>query len=559
MSNLDQFVSMLSDSDLKALQSGRVELMSTKGLKIVKAMTEQQANPTDGMGSIQKGLAAAGKSYVDVGRAIGQKTGYLSQQDIDNAKALDAPLMDTTAGKVGNFLGTLALAAPTSLIPGANTFTGSALIGAGLGALQPTASNESTKDNMIGGALGGFGGKLAGDLIGKALVGSTGMKNSSASATSRGGEASASANVTGSANVSGSGGGFNYGYVGEDASAGLNTTRKNILDVGRNMGFKATPGQASGSRALQQMEAKLESQPMTSGTFNAIKDHNRVVLNRVAANSIGETADVVDDAVLSKAMDRISNTYKIVADNKPRTINPDEFTNFIGKIESDYEGLLPSSILDHKLVNRLYGLAAKGQATGEQLQNLASQLGKVAKNEMTTANGDRQLGMALFEVKDHVDDLLESGLKGETKKAFADARNQYRHMMLLTQRNNILSGGDVNGNALASLLKQKDKKGYVFGNNNSDLYNAARYAEAFKPTIGDSGTSTRAVMPNGFDFLASMPINVVTKAYTSAPVVTASAQAGNIGKYGVMPKVDPRIAKLMPYVGLLGGATAGSR
>lgn len=347
--------------------------------------------------------------------------------------------------------------------------------------------------------------------------------------------------VSGLATMKATGGGHNFGFVGDDPSAGLNAAKQEAMFKGQDLGFKMTPGQATGSRALQQLEAKLESQPMTSGTFNSIKANNQTALNKIAANAIGENSAVVDSTVLGKASDRLSNVYKMVANDKPRAIDPDSFLNNLAKVESDYEGLLPASLSENPLVKRLMGYAEKGDATGAQLQDLASKLGRAATNNMTSAGGDRQVGMALFDVKNHVDDLLEQGLKGETLNAFKDARKQYRNLMLLTQRQGVLnpSSGDVSGNALASILQSKDRNGFLLGKNQSDLYNAARFAQAFKPIVGDSGTATRMPLQSATDFLLKLPFNVVTKAYTSQPAINLLTKANTLSKNGMTPPIWP--------------------
>lgn len=122
---------------------------------------------TSGMSTTEKVLAGAGKAFADTGRGVGQllrkvmpdkaadAVGLPTQADIDEDKRLDAPLMKTTAGKVGNVGGSVAIALPTVFIPGANTVAGSGVIGATMGALQPVASDESRLKNIaVGGALG---------------------------------------------------------------------------------------------------------------------------------------------------------------------------------------------------------------------------------------------------------------------------------------------------------------------------------------------------------------------------------------------------------------------
>jgi hypothetical protein len=535
---------------------------------VQKNLHNTPAKITDSMSTTERTLAGIGKGMTDIvrgaGQGIGEATvkddflrrvqpkgesynyGLPTKSDIEDARNLDKELMNTTAGKVGNFIGQASLIAPMSMIPGANTYIGAGMIGGAAGALQPVGEGESRTVNAGMGAVGG----LTGQFIGNKVAGLLGGKPY-AQVKSNGGNSYASANVSGNASVTGTGGGANYGSVGDDISAGLNIPKQELLKTGRDLGFKVTPAQASGSRALAQMEAKLESQPMTSGTFNAIKNNNQTILNRIAAKSIGETSDTVDSSVLQQAQQRISNVYKVVADDKPRVINPDDFLNKLSGIENEFEGL--TNISDNGLVKKFINIAGNGKATGKQLQDLASKMGKVATNEMTSANGDRQLGMAMYQIKDHVDELLQQGLSGETAKTFSNARGQYRNLMLLTQRGGVInpSSGDIAGNALAGLLQQKDKAGFLFNKNNSDLYNAARFSQAFKPLFGDSGTATRSMVASPTDFVLSLPFTAATKAYTSSPVINASAGMGNTMQKGV---VDPRALKYLPEAfGLSGG------
>lgn len=137
---------------------------------LVEVAPEKPINPTDGMSTTQKVLAGVGKGMVDMGRGAGQLMGLVSEEDIEKARELDAPLMNTTSGKVGNFVGQVAGAAPAMLIPGANTYAGASLIGAGLGALQPTVQGESTLTNVAMGAAGGLAGQKLGNVIGGALT-----------------------------------------------------------------------------------------------------------------------------------------------------------------------------------------------------------------------------------------------------------------------------------------------------------------------------------------------------------------------------------------------------
>lgn len=138
----------------------------------------QQAtyDPTEGMSTTQKVLAGIGSGMTDLAYGAGQRLGLVDQATIDEKRRLDAPLKATTSGTVGNVVGKVALSLPTALIPGANTVAGAGLVGAGMGALEPTAADESVVKNMTIGAAGGAGGVVAGRAIkagyqgGKALI-----------------------------------------------------------------------------------------------------------------------------------------------------------------------------------------------------------------------------------------------------------------------------------------------------------------------------------------------------------------------------------------------------
>lgn len=532
-------LSKLSDAELKQIAKGDLRMLPVETLQQLAGVDpyKQEAEARSTFGKVKAGLASA---PINLYLGTKQLFGELSPIEQDVLKQNRAA---ESAAPVTSIASNVATMAPTMFIPGVNTVAGAGLLGAGMGAVQPVIEGESRLQNAVLGGAFGAGGQKLGQSVGRLLAGRQGM-------------AGAQPVMQGAAQVKATGGGFNYGSVGSDMSAGINATQQRALQQGQKLGLQFTPGQATGSKVLQQLESKLESQPMTSGKFFEIKDNNQKILNSLAAKSIGETADVIDDTVLSTAKERISNVYKLVADQNPRPINPDDFLGKVARIENEFEGLLPAnqpSLLDNVLVKQAFKLAENGQATGEQLQALASKLGKAATNQMTSANGDRQVGMALGKVKDVVDDLLESGLKGQTRDVFAKARSEYRNLMMLTARKGVVSeSGDINPRSLANVLFSKDKSGYAFGKNNSDLYKALKSVQAFPSVVPNSGTATRSVLPSPTDFVLSLPFNLATKAYTSAPAMKAATSAGRIAEQGIAPSTRPIAQYLPPLGGLLG-------
>lgn len=168
----------LSTDDLVALKAGDLSKVSTQGLQYLKTeafnskVAAQQEkdraeyDPTKGMSTTEKLFAGAGKAVSDLGLGIRQRLGFADQSEVDAAAKRDAPLMNSTSGKVGNVAGNIAAMVPAAFIPGANTLAGAGALGAVQGALQPTAQDESAVKNALTGGALGAGGVVAGRALG---------------------------------------------------------------------------------------------------------------------------------------------------------------------------------------------------------------------------------------------------------------------------------------------------------------------------------------------------------------------------------------------------------
>jgi hypothetical protein len=501
-------------------------------------MANLYQNQVASMSPMDRFIASAGGAVEGLMLGAKQRFGQATPQEVSDWKTSMAPLMNTRSGWWGNLAGDTAAAYPAMLIPGVNTYVGSMALGGALGAAQPTSGGDSAWTNAALGSLGGAAGKyasgyaqrLANSFKSQNMAGALGGNAGSAGGAGSAGSAGSTIASEG-VNASASGGGFGPGVVPPGSAAGLNPAQQAAMSTGQSLGFRATPGQVSGSIPLQQAEAFMESHPSTSGPFNAIKASNNTTLNRIWASGIGEDSPTLDSVTLGNAADRIGQVYEGIKGQGAVPIDPDAFLGKLAQTESDYQGLIgdgTKSITDHPLVNRFMNNAANGSATTEQLTDLASKLGKSSYNQMTSGSGDRQLGMALGDVKDHVDDVLANGLRDSGRPDLADAlntaRGQYRNLMLLTGRGNVVnpSSGNVNGRALASLLQQKDRTGFLFGNNHTPMYDAARFAQAFQPLVGDSGSATRMGSLNPMDWALSIPGNIASRVYTSGPSVSAA-------------------------------------
>lgn len=178
-------------SDAKVFADEIRRLRSATSKEAQAADMVRLADPVAGMSTGEKMLAGVGKAFSDIGTGAGQLvnqgldivaprqqtlsglvTGKGPVSRVEEGRAevaeqrrLDAPLMSTGAGTVGNIAGNVALLAPTALIPGAGTIAGAGAIGAATGLLQPTVSAGETALNVGLGGLGGAAGQYVANKL----------------------------------------------------------------------------------------------------------------------------------------------------------------------------------------------------------------------------------------------------------------------------------------------------------------------------------------------------------------------------------------------------------
>lgn len=139
----------------------------------------EYGSPADGMAGWEKFAAGAKSKLKDYALGAGQLAGLPLQESIDEKARIDQPLLNTGEGQAGAVAGALLPALLTAPIPGANTYTGAALTGAAMGALDPITSGQDVLTgklkNAAGGALAGAGGQAAGNVLGAGIKGVMGL------------------------------------------------------------------------------------------------------------------------------------------------------------------------------------------------------------------------------------------------------------------------------------------------------------------------------------------------------------------------------------------------
>lgn len=126
-------------------------------------------DPTEGQGFVKNAVQGFGQSFVNTGRGVSQLFGGASEQDVQRAREIDAPLMDTGGGMLGNIAGQatqIALPIPGAAAAKATSwagkgaqYVGAAARSGAFGAAQGVEDGESRLQNGGVNALFGAGGQ----------------------------------------------------------------------------------------------------------------------------------------------------------------------------------------------------------------------------------------------------------------------------------------------------------------------------------------------------------------------------------------------------------------
>lgn len=398
------------------------------------------ADPLAGMSRADIMGAASGKAFRDVYRGvkqtfnIGDQTAL--QAEIDRAKKDEESLMKSPWGFGANLATNALMLAPAALIPGVNTVVGAGALGATLGGLQPTASDESTAVNMALGATGGAAGQGIANTIGTAV---RGLRTS---------------------------------YAPEAKRLVDYLAAKVPLDA----------AQRTGSRALSLIDSAMENLPGTSALMQGRRAGQQSAFNRAVAGTFGSADEELTKPAMRTARDRIGGEIGQVAQRNTMNVT-DDVLNKLADIESyatkNY-GLDVAPVVKSQ-VDDILDKMANGKMAGEAYKHKDSELGLLIRQ---TNNGDRK--KALGDLRDTLREAMDASISTADVRAWSEARKQYANLMRVAE-----SGIDASGNVSpAKLANTSMRKNNRFQTN--DLDELARAGGiALRKTVGDSGTAQR--------------------------------------------------------------------
>lgn len=420
------------------------EALSNGPLKIGKeGMGDALKQTLAGTDWITRNAAGAGSAVVNAYEGLKGLGGKSDADQVANQKII------AESAPVGNIAGNVAMLAPTALIPGANTFTGAATIGALQGALlTPGTMQERGKA-----AAFGAGGGLVGTGVSRAL--------------------------------------------GNAAPQGVNANVRTLADEGIGL----TPGQNAGGW-LKSFEDKATSIPVLGNVINnarrrGIEDFNRAAINR--ATLPGMQVDGVGNGAVHDLRQGLGQAYDDVLSRSNANVLDPQYVQQMAQLRGMVSALPQreqqafDNILQREVGERM---APNGMVNAENLQAVKSGMGEQVGNFSTSTDGyQRQLAQALRQADANFRDLVSRANPQNAQdlqaidRAYANFKRIQRAASGVGADEGVFTPAQLH-NAARALDRTKDKRAFSEGDAlMQDLTAAGK--DVMPSKIPDSGTAGR--------------------------------------------------------------------
>lgn len=447
--------------------------------------------------------------YLELANAMGGKRESLDPQllgttapqvlastnaDVVEKRRVDAPLMATTGGKVGNFVGKAIPAVVAAFLPGGQTLTGSIVAGGLLGGAEPTVEGESAGRNALTGAVGGG----VGYGVGKGIVA-----------------------------------GVNRLAAGREASAVANSVKDATAASAREAGYVIPPVQTNPNmlnRTLEGLSGKI-----STGQSASIK--NQKVTNELAAKALGlDPAQPITQEALSGLRSEAGQAYSAI--KGAGTITADaEYSKALSGITAKFQGASKDfPELAKNDIEAIVSSIDKPSFSADSAVNAIKILRE--KADKAFGSGDKGTGKAFREASDAMENVIERNLQSmgpEAQGMLQEFRNARQLIAKTYTVEKALNGST--GNVAARKLASQLARGKPLS---GELKDIGQFAQAFPKAADEVTSSMPGVSP--LDFFGAGSIS----AATGNPLGMLAAAVRPISRATILSK---------PYQNALGAAS----
>jgi hypothetical protein len=249
-------------------------------------------------------------------------------------------------------------------------------------------------------------------------------------------------------------------------------------------GLEMTLGERTGWGPLRRMESGIQSQ----GGFDALKARRTAIHNRAGGAMIGmPDATVLDGATLGQAADRMGQVYEELL-NRPYTL-AEKTRASVAALPRQGEDL-------QALTTRL--TETPGEVPGDLIKNLRRQM----QERLSAARGTDDLMAQDYEraIKGLLKDI-EPQMPPEGLARFQKVNREWKNLNVLESMPELRSTGNITPRQAVNALSAERGYGKTFvrgrltGDPETDRFMELTRKLAKLPTIADSGTASRMMLP----------------------------------------------------------------
>jgi hypothetical protein len=286
-------------------------------------------------------------------------------------------------------------------------------------------------------------------------------------------------------------------------------------------GIPISPGQATGDRFLQNVEAVMEQLPLTSGPARRQIQAQQTAFTRAALERAGtNNADNAGPDVLNATQRRIGGVINDIALRNRLRLTDDAVTQ-MAALEDD---IVRNSLqeVQRPTLSRLRELLMRVDENGEVPGSLYRQFDSaLSRSIRETGNSDFRI--ALERVRETMRSAMDASISPEDVAAWQEARRQYANYANIRQAmgraGEATARGQISPPNLMQPVNRSTSGGYAQGR--GDLNELARIGQGVVRAPNDSGTSGRTMATNALTLSGSGATGGVIGGMLGGPVGAA--------------------------------------
>ena len=393
-------------------------------------------SPVAGQNFAQNLWQSFGRTLPELSRA------FDAPEEVDRQRQIDAPLLQTGGGTVGNIGGQIALVAgpQAGLTRGltvagkAAPYAAAAITGAGQGALTPVGTGESRLNNTGRAAIWNTGGQAAGSAL---------------SAT------------------------------GKWLATKATPAQIELYKQAQRMGIELTPAQLTDSRWIKTIASQSKYWPGSG--FAKSQANQQTQFNRAVANTMGESADVIDDPLMAQVKAKQAALYDKAFEGVEIKVDASALNGYNALKGSLEKRLSADQIRQFNAVADDFAKNIKGgKIEGKVYQELRKELKAL---EAQNPNG---FGAAVRDLRRIVEGTAERSVPQANQDALKAADRLTRNTKVVEQARKRVA--NANDNIAPTSLWQPSNSKYGA---TPEMRELSRLGQMIKDPIADSGTAAR--------------------------------------------------------------------